>query len=108
MAAVVSVRPPRAKAGDEVQVRLIVGHPQENGLRRDPGTGERIARNVIRDLVCRYAGEVVFRASLGTGIAANPFLAFTLRAVRTDDVVVDWEDEAGARGSVRARLAVDA
>ena len=46
MAAVVSVRPPRAKAGDEVQVRLIVGHPQENGLRRDPGTGERIARNV--------------------------------------------------------------
>ncbi len=105
MAARIQLRPAEAAPGDTVEVRLLIGHPQENGLRRD-SRGERITRNLIRDLSCRYAGEEVFRASLGTGIAANPFLGFSLRAVRSGDVLLQWQDESGERGSASATLTV--
>lgn len=105
MAARVQVMPAQAAAGDTVQVRIVIGHPNENGMRRN-SEGAKIMRNLIRDLVCRYGGEIVYRASLGTGIAANPYLQFSLRAVKTGDIVFDWEDEAGERGSAKTTLTV--
>jgi sulfur-oxidizing protein SoxZ len=106
MAGRVQVIPAEAAPGATVQVRIVIGHPNENGMRRSSSTGERIRRNLIRDLVCRYDGQIVFRASLGTGIAANPYLQFSLRAVKSADIVFDWEDEAGARDSAKTTLTV--
>lgn len=105
MAARIQLRPAVARAGDAVEVRLLVGHPQENGLRRD-AVGERIPRNLIKDLVLRYEGRIVFRADLGTGIAANPFLGIFIRAGRTGEVELSWLDEEGNSGGEKALLTV--
>jgi sulfur-oxidizing protein SoxZ len=56
--------------------------------------------------VCRYNGEEVFRAELGSGISANPYLQFYVRAGDSGDLVFDWVDDAGERGSERASLTV--
>ena len=48
----------------------------------------------------------VFRAELGSGISANPYLQFHLTADRTGHVVVDWIDDRGDTGSVKAVLDV--
>jgi sulfur-oxidizing protein SoxZ len=106
MAARIQLRPAVARAGEAVEVRILVGHPQENGLRRD-AAGERIPRNLIKDLVLRYDGRIVFRADLGTGIAANPFLGIFIRATRTGEVVLTWVDEEDHGGGEKALLTVE-
>src|SRR5262252_6089438 len=74
MAARIQV-PKEARRGEVFDVRIVIQHPMETGFRYD-ALGRRTPRNVIHTLVCRYGGVDVFRAEMGAGIAANPFLRF--------------------------------
>jgi sulfur-oxidizing protein SoxZ len=98
---------PEAKRGDAIEVRISIRHPMETGFRVDD-VGKQIARNVIPSFVCRYNDVVVFRASLGSGIAANPYLRFFVAAAESGDLVFEWTDDAGERGETRATVRVSA
>lgn len=97
--------PASVKRGEVITVRFAVQHPMETGFRYD-NMGRPITKNVINTLVCRYSGTEVFRAELGSGIAANPYLQFHLRAEASGELVFDWVDDAGERGSERAQVNV--
>ncbi len=97
--------PASAKAGEAVEVRLSIRHPMETGFRVDD-VGKTIPRNTIKTFVCRYDGRDVFRASLGSGIAANPYLRFWLTATVSGELVIEWTDDAGERGDARAAINV--
>jgi sulfur-oxidizing protein SoxZ len=99
--------PPSVKRGDAVEVRISIRHPMETGFRVDD-LGKTIARNTIKDLVCRYNGIEVFRANLGSGIAANPYLRFFVTATESGEFAFEWIDDAGERGDARAALVVAA
>jgi len=99
--------PREARRGELVEVRIVIQHPMETGFRREP-QGERIQRNAIHSLVCRYNGAEVFRATLSTGIAANPFLRFFLRAARSGDLDFWWLDDDDVQGAAKAHLVVSA
>lgn len=96
---------PTAKRGEIVPVRLAILHPMETGFRLD-AEGRAIAKNVIKFMVCRYAGREVWRAALSSGIAANPYFECTLRADLSGDVEFQWEDDAMEKGAIRARIEV--
>ncbi len=97
--------PPTARRGEAVEVRLLIQHPMESGFRRE-ADGRAVPMNVVNTLVCRYAGREVLRAELGSGVSANPYFAFWLRAESSGEVAVEWVDDAGERGSVKALLSV--
>lgn len=97
--------PPRARKGEVIEIRLLIQHPMENGFRRD-SLGRTVAQNIVHRLVARYDGREIFRAELGTGIAANPYFAFFTRATASGRIEVDWEDDAGLRGKVGAAIEV--
>jgi len=97
--------PAAVRRGEAFEVRLSIRHPMETGYRVDDA-GKPIPRNTIREVVCRRNGAVVLRASLGPGIAANPYLRFFVTAIDSGDVVVEWIDDAGERGEARAALSV--
>src|SRR5918999_4088110 len=97
--------PRQAQRGELVPVRLAIQHPMETGFRYD-NMGRAIPKNVINTLVCRYNGEEVFRAEMGSGISANPYLQFYVRAEASGELVFEWIDDAGERGSERAQLNV--
>ena len=99
--------PKQAKRGEVVTVRVAVQHPMETGFRYD-NMGRPIPKNVINTLVCRYNGVEVFLAELGSGIAANPYLQFHVRAEASGELVFDWIDDAGERGAERALITVTA
>ena len=86
-------------------MRLAIQHPMETGFRYD-NMGRAIPKNVINTLACRYNGEEVFRAEMGSGISANPYLQFFVRAGASGDLVFEWVDDAGERGSERVALTV--
>jgi hypothetical protein len=59
----------------------------------------RIARNVINDLRCTYLGQEVFRIEPSSGLSANPYVEFFLRATQTGEITIDWVDDRGERGT---------
>jgi sulfur-oxidizing protein SoxZ len=97
--------PQAVQRGEAIEVRISIRHPMETGFRVDD-VGKTIARNTIREFVCRYSGVEVFRASLGSGIAANPYLRFFVAAVDSGELAFEWIDDAGERGDARAAITV--
>lgn len=97
--------PPTAARGAVVEARLVIQHAMETGFRRE-ADGRAVPMNVVNTIVCRHAGREVFRAELGSGIAANPYFSFCFVAQASGDVTVDWVDDAGERGSAKATIAV--
>lgn len=99
--------PQTAKRGEEIEVRIAIQHPMETGFRFE-ASGAAVPKNVINSFVCRFEGEEVFRAELGSGIAANPYLQFTAIVERSGIFSFDWIDDAGESGSTTSSIAVTA
>ena len=97
--------PATAKRGDEVEVRIAIQHPMETGFRFDVN-GRAIPKNVVNHVVCRFDGEVVFEAEMGSGIAANPYLQFTAIAERSGTFTFEWVDDKGVGESQAATITV--
>jgi len=97
--------PAHAQRGALVEVKLVIQHPMETGFRND-ASGRRVPRNAIHSLACRYNGAEVFRATMSTGIAANPLLRFFVRAVDSGELEFWWQDDDNVEGSARAQLVV--
>ena len=97
--------PPKVAKGETFEVRVLVQHPMETGYRRDLN-GEAIPAHIVDRMVCRIAGQEVFSAELGTGIAANPYVVFYVVARESGPVEVEWSDDRGERGRATAMLNV--
>ena len=97
--------PQQAKRGEVIEVRIAIQHPMETGFRFDL-MGKAVPKNVINSLRVRYNGAEVFRAELGSGIAANPYLQFYTVAEASGEFAFEWVDDAGERGSEIAAIAV--
>lgn len=97
--------PTTAKHGEVISVRIAIQHPMETGFRFD-NNGRAIAKNVINTLIARYNDAEIFRAEMGSGVAANPSLQFFTVARDSGELVFQWVDDAGQRGEERVQLAV--
>lgn len=86
--------PSTARAGETVEIRTLLDHPMETGLRQD-GRGRTLPRDMMRRFEARADGELVFAADLANGTAANPALTFHLRVERTTRLEFAWIPEAG-------------
>jgi sulfur-oxidizing protein SoxZ len=97
--------PPDIRKGEPFEVRILVQHPMETGYRRDLN-GQAIPLHIVDKLVCRVAGREVFSAELGSGIAANPYMAFYAVADASGEVEVEWSDNRGEKGRVATAFTV--
>jgi len=97
--------PPNVRKGETFEVRVLVQHPMETGYRRDLN-GDAIPAHIVDRMVCRIAGQEVFSAELGTGIAANPYVVFYVVARESGPVEVEWSDDRGERGRATTTLNV--
>jgi len=97
--------PDSAKAGDIIDIKSVVTHPMETGNRKDPD-GRPIPRNIINSFTASFAGVPVFRAELGSGISANPYISFSMRVTVPGDFLFTWTDDAGAVITQSATLKV--
>jgi len=101
------VAPPLVKRGEVFDLRATIAHPMETGHRAD-GAGGVVPRDVVTRFECQLDGTTVFRATLYPAIAANPFVAFKLRAERSGTLAFAWEGDRGFRHSETVALNVGA
>jgi sulfur-oxidizing protein SoxZ len=91
--------------GQQVEVKVLIGHPMETGYRLCDGGNERIPKNIIDKVTIRLNQEIVLQAELGTGIAANPlFSIFVTVPSGAAMISVDWEDDQGVKGRAEKLL----
>ena len=86
--------PRLVEPGSVIEIKTLASHPMETGFRRDH-KGAEIPRDIITSFECRFHGEIVFSATFGPGIAANPFLSFHLRADTSGPLLFRWTDQHG-------------
>jgi sulfur-oxidizing protein SoxZ len=55
---------------------------------------------------CTYLGQEVFRIEPSSGLSANPYVEFFLRATQSGEIVIEWVDDRGERGQVKRMLMV--
>lgn len=89
--------PDKINAGDVVKVRMLVQHPMDTGYLQD-FSGKLVPRNVIQLLTCTLNGQEVFRVAPSSGISANPYFEFFVRATSTSELKIEWTDDKGAKG----------
>ena len=97
--------PKQARRGQVIEIRIAIQHAMETGYRLD-NFGRAIPKNVVNTLIVRYNGVEIFRAEMGSGIAANPYLQFYTTAEASGEIEFSWVDDAGERGSERASISV--
>lgn len=97
--------PESVPRGAVIEVRAILRHPMETGHRRDAG-GSLVPRDIVTRFECRLDDALVFAADLYPAMAANPFIAFPLRAERGGTLVLTWTGDGGFRHEERRALVV--
>jgi sulfur-oxidizing protein SoxZ len=86
----------RAQVKDGLtDVRVLMSHPMETGLRKD-SSGKTIPALYINDVKATSGGRTVLTAKWGQAVAQNPYLQFRFKGAAVGDkVAVTWVDNSG-------------
>lgn len=78
--------------GDLVEVKVLMAHEMETGLRKD-AQGQVVPAHFIQQVTATCNGRTVLSAQWGPAISKNPFVSFKFRgAAKGDTVQVTWVD----------------
>ncbi len=97
--------PPLARSGEVVEVRTLIEHEMESGLRVDM-RGQVIPRLIVNRFACSQGGREIVRAEYFSAVAANPYLTFFMRVEASGPVDFLWADEEGQVHLERASIVV--
>lgn len=87
------------------EVKMLIKHPMETGLRKDKKTDELIPAKFIQEVICKHGDKVVFEANFGRAVSKNPYLAFNFSGAKSGDKIsLSWLDNTGATESVEEEI----
>jgi sulfur-oxidizing protein SoxZ len=91
--------------GNRADVKVLMFHPMETGLRKDKKTGEVIPAHFIKNVTVEHNGNEVMTADMGIAISKNPFLSFRVSNSQSGDTVkISWEDNLGESDSKETKI----
>jgi sulfur-oxidizing protein SoxZ len=81
--------------GDVTEIKMIVNHAMETGMRKD-SAGATVPAHFIQRLSVDIAGKRVIESEIGTSVSRNPVMSFKAKGFKVGDkVVVNWVDSKG-------------
>jgi sulfur-oxidizing protein SoxZ len=90
---------------DKVEVRVLMAHEMETGLRKD-ASDKPVPAHYIQNVSITHNGRTVLSAQWGTSISKNPFLYFRFKGGKAGDrIAVTWLDNLGDRRTDEALIA---
>jgi len=87
----------RAKMkGNVTEVKALMSHAMETGLRKDKKTGKKIPAHFIKEVICEHNGKNVLTADWSVAVSKNPYLSFKFKgANKGDSIKISWNDNMG-------------
>jgi sulfur-oxidizing protein SoxZ len=91
--------------GDVTEVKALMSHSMETGLRKDKKTGEKIPAHFIQEVICDHNGKQVLIANWGVAVSKNPYLSFKFKgASKGDTIKISWKDNKGESDTAEATI----
>ncbi len=90
--------------GDLVEVKSLIKHPMETGLRKDKKTKEKIPSNFINEVIVEANGKQVISCDWGGAISKNPYLSFSYKGAAGDKVKLSWASNTGESDSAETTV----
>lgn len=82
--------------GDVADVRVLMAHPMETGLRKQGG--KLVPLHFIQNISAQVNGRMVFSADISQAISRNPVFAFKVKGAKAGDkIAVTWTDNKGEK-----------
>jgi sulfur-oxidizing protein SoxZ len=97
--------PDTAKVGEIIEIKALIQHVMETGNRKD-ANGQPIPRSIIHTFRANFEGETIFSANWGSGISANPYIAFYFKVPGPGAFEFTWIDDAGETVTEKTPFAV--
>ena len=97
--------PTTAKKGELIEVKTLITHPMETGLRKD-SEGKIVPRQIVNALSVTYNGKPVLNARLEPAVAANPYLAFFVKVEESGTLKFTWTDDNKQSWSAESKIEV--
>jgi sulfur-oxidizing protein SoxZ len=93
------------KKGSLAEVKVLMFHPMETGLRKDKKTGEILPAHYIQEVNIEHNDKQVMVVNMGIAVSKNPFLSFKLNnANNGDKVKISWKDNQGDSDTVEGTV----
>jgi sulfur-oxidizing protein SoxZ len=90
--------------GDVLQVRVLISHPMETGLRKD-AEGRPVPAHFIEWVTFTCQDRIVLSAQWGPAVSRNPYLSFKIRgAAKGEKLRISWVDNMGDRRTDEATI----
>jgi sulfur-oxidizing protein SoxZ len=92
-------------AGDLADVRVLMVHPMETGLRKD-ADGKLVPVHFIQEVSVSLNGRTVLEGQISQAVSRNPVFAFRLKGVKAGDKLeIAWLDNKGERSKAETAIA---
>ena len=96
--------PQSVALGEAAEIRTIISHPMENGLRHN-AQGRIVPVRIAEWFRCYADGMLAFSVKMEPAIAANPYISFFLRVEGPTAIRFEWVDTTGEVYSEQAVIA---
>ena len=94
--------PIKLRAGNG-EIKALISHPSENGLRKDAKSGQLVPAHFINNVMVAINGKTVLDGQWSGGVSKDPFIAFRVKGMKAGDRVnISVKDNMGDTGSVEA------
>jgi sulfur-oxidizing protein SoxZ len=91
--------------GDLADVRVLMVHPMETGLRKD-ADGKLVPVHFIQEVSVSLNGRSVLEGQISQAVSRNPVFAFRLKGVKAGDKLeIAWLDNKGERSKAETAIA---
>ena len=92
-------------AGGFTDIRVLMTHPMETGLRKDPD-GKLVPMHFIQSVLVKVNGKTVVDCQTSQAVSRNPVFSFRLKGgAKGDKIEVSWLDNRGETNKTETAIA---
>ena len=92
-------------AGGFTDIRVLMTHPMETGLRKDPD-GKLVPTHFIQSVLVKVNGKTVVDCQTSQAVSRNPVFSFRVKGgAKGDKIEVSWVDNQGETNSTETAVA---
>ena len=86
-------------------VRVLMSHPMETGLRKGPD-GKLVPMHFIQNVTVKVNGKTVVDGQVSQAVSRNPVFSFRLKGgAKGDKIQVSWTDNEGESNQTETAVA---
>lgn len=100
----IKIRMRGKSTGGVAEIKALIKHPMESGVRMDKKTGKPFPAKFIDMVEITVNGVKAIDAQWSGAVSANPYVAVQVKANAGDEITLSLSDNTGEKGTESLKL----